>query len=236
MPYVPLEQCGRHGFAWEWLRRSPGYQAAASLPGRDIERSSAAAKFGLHRLEPIDRAVADARPIWREEADRHVLVATAQSANGEDDVLDIGLFGPLATCHIGPAGHEHWLFSDGCRHIRLDIIDGTLGDGPVRLDYHLVGLDHALPRLATLHRLIALARTRHLLPALFPAERRARRWALVLRVHDALTAGASQRDIAERLFDLGPLVRWRVTAPSYRRRVQRLVAAARTAATVDPRH
>src|SRR3546814_13961256 len=55
-----------------------------------------------------------------------------------------------------------------------------------------------------------------------PPERRAERWALMLRVHDAVASGASHRAIAECLFDLGELPRWRVNAPSWRRRVQRL--------------
>src|SRR3546814_4810065 len=59
-----------------------------------------------------------------------------------------------------------------------------------------------------------------------PPERRAERWALMLRVHDAVASGASHRAIAECLFDLGELPRWRVNAPSWRRRVQRLAEAA----------
>jgi hypothetical protein len=53
----------------------------------------------------------------------------------------------------------------------------------------------------------------------------------LLRAHDALAAGASQREIAACLFDeLAAQRRWRVNAPHLRSRVQRLVRAARQAA------
>jgi hypothetical protein len=69
---------------------------------------------------------------------------------------------------------------------------------------------------------------------LFPPERRAPRWAQVLRVHDALAAGANQREISDSLFDTKSVARWRVDAAPWRRRTQRLVEAARRAAVTDP--
>ncbi|RZL90374.1 MAG: DUF2285 domain-containing protein [Variovorax sp.] len=47
-----------------------------------------------------------------------------------------------------------------------------------------------------------------------------------------MAAGASQREMAEHLLGLGELARWRVEAPSWRQRVQRLVSAARAASRV----
>lgn len=190
-----------------------------------------AAHFGLHRFEPPGLGFLDARPIWRANADPFVLIA---DAGGGDDVFDIARFGTLATCHIGQTG-EHWLISDGYRHLRLDIIRGTLREVPVHLNFHVEGLTHLVPAITSLTRLVALDRIGRLVPALFPAERRAQRWALVLRTYDALISGASQRSIAEVLFNLDVRPRWRIEAPSYRRRVQRLVAAARLFAKTDPR-
>jgi hypothetical protein len=136
---------------------------------------------------------------------------------------------------VGSDGTEHWLWSDGLRPVRLDVIAGTLCGGPVQLDFRIPGFGAALTRLATIERLTALVRTGRLVPGMFPAEARTQRWALILRTHDALEAGASQRDIAECLFSLDKLSRWRIEAPSSRLRVQRLVAAARMTASVDPR-
>jgi hypothetical protein len=232
--YAPLRGCGRHAFAWEWLRRSSSYRAAIEAGDDDNIGNQLAARFGLHRFEEADRIAPSARPIWRADADPYVLTVEANCGHG-DDLLDVVSFGPLATCHAGSERREHWLLSDGWRQIRLDVVRGTLRSGPARLEYHIAGLANAAPQVAALTRLIALARTGRFIPALFPVERRAHRWALVLRTHDALMAGTSQREIAERMFDLGTLPRWRIEAPSWRRRVQRLVEAARAAAGTDPR-
>ncbi|WP_407072274.1 DNA -binding domain-containing protein [Sphingomonas koreensis] len=83
-------------------------------------------------------------------------------------------------------------------------------------------------RLLPLRRLAGLFRTGRFLPALFPREHRVERLIDVLRVHDALSAGASQRDIATGLF--GPEripADWRAASDSLRSRVRRLVRDAR---------
>lgn len=201
------------------------------MDGKARSRSCDAAHFGLHRFEAPDLGFLDARPIWQANADPFVLIA---DAGGGDDMFDIARFGTLATCHIDQAG-EHWLISDGYRYLRLDIVGGTLRNRPVHLNFHVDGLTHLVPAITSLTRLVALDRTGRLLPALFPAERRAHRWALVLRTYDALISGASQRSIAQVLFNLDALPRWRIEVPSYRRRVQRLVAAARLYAKTEPR-
>lgn len=230
--YAILATCDRHAFAWEWLRRSPTY-LRAYCKGDDDEVGAAA--FGLCRFEPLRSGVPIARPIWRADADPHVLTATAAPARDGKDVFDFAVLGALSSCVVDAAGAEHWLWSDGIRHIRLDILEGSLADGPVRLDYRIAGFAAALPRNATLRRLIALTRTGRIVPRTVAAEARAQRWSLVLRTHDALMAGASQRTIAEQLFGMDSMPRWRIESPSYRSRVQRLVGAARVAAQMDPR-
>lgn len=230
-PYAPLARCDRHAFAWEWLRRSPAY-ARAQAAGGDGRVGSAA--FGLCRFESPEAGVPVARPVWRADADPGVLTAVAVPAGGAD-AFDFAGLGPLATCAMGAGGIEYWLWSDGVRHIRLDVVEGTLRGGPVWLDYRIAGLVKACPQVATLDRLIALVRTGRIVRKLFAAEARAPRWALVLRTHDALAAGASQRAIAELVLGIDALPRWRIEAPSYRRRVQRLVGSARDAARTDPR-
>jgi len=66
------------------------------------------------------------------------------------------------------------------------------------------------------------------LPALFPAERRVERLIDVLRVADALSAGASQREIAVVLFGIERVSSdWRTVSDSLRSRVRRLVREAR---------
>jgi hypothetical protein len=229
-PYAALKACGRHAFAWEWLRRSPDY--AEAVAGVDRE-SAGASRFGLHRFEPVDLGASDARPVWRADADPFVLTACAVPASG-GDVFDFAALGPLGRCIIGAGGIEHWLWSDGMRNLRVDIVHGSLSHGPVRLDCRIAGFAAAPPQIATLERLLGLVRTRRLVPALFAPERRAARWAVVLRTHDALAAGATQREIAEHLFGMGAMPRWRIAAASAREQVRRLVKAARVAAGVAP--
>lgn len=234
--YSVLERAGRPGFAWEWLRRMHAYRTACLAACGETGGLHDAARFGLHRFEPAERGAPDARPMWRAGADPGVLCAYASPcAGGDADAFDVAALASLATFQRGEAGREHWLFGDGLRQIRLDIVTGTLAAGPVQLEYRLFGLSQALPQLTTLNRLIALVLTGRMSSPLFPLERRAKRWALVLRTWDALAAGTAQREIACELFGLGDLPRWRTTAPSWRRRVQRLAEAARYAAGTDPR-
>lgn len=229
--YLWLHACGRHAFAWEWLRRSPAYRDAVAAGAADTPPQH----FGLHCFEPWERDAEAARPIWTGQADPCVLTATAISSPDDLDAFDHGSIDVLISRVTSLDGREHWLLSDGHRHIRIDITEGTLARGPVRLSLRIDGLHRAAQQVLGLQRLIALSRTGRFPAGLFPAEQRARRWAMILRVHDALCDGASQREIAQELFGLHDLRRWRIEAASYRRRVQRLVEAARISARTDPR-
>lgn len=224
--YDWLGACDRHSFAWEWLRRMPAYQAAWLASDRS---QAVAARFGLLRLAPFDCDARAARPLWCAAADPYVLAAKARPSSGAGgfDVSAMACATVLVTSDA-----EHWLFADGTSQLRLDVVQGTLRRGPVRLTIQL-GLPVEVPLAAVQRRVAALGR-KALAPGLFPAERKAVRWAQVLRVHDALVEAAPQRAIADVLFGIGEVERWRVTAPSWRRRVQRLVDAARRAAAADP--
>ncbi len=122
------------------------------------------------------------------------------------------------------------MLSDGYRRIRIDIEEGSLACGrPVLLRYAMEGTvgQCAEARLLPLRRLAALLRTGRFLPALFPAERRIERLIDVLRVADALSAGASQREIAACLFGQERVSSdWRTVSDSLRSRVRRLVRRA----------
>lgn len=218
--YAPLLRVGRSGFAWEWLRRDPSYRDAAG--GGDP------AQWGLHAFEPADRGALAARPVWRREVYAYVLEAVAADEGGQGERLDLEPLKRFVTLIRSMGGTEHLLLSDGYRGIRLDIASGTLGAGPVRLSYRLAGLRGAQAPLLVLRQLLALWRTGVFSPALHPLERRAARWILLLRTHDALAAGAGQREIAGELLGREAAEqRWRIAAPSLRSRAQRLVREAR---------
>ena len=223
--YQWLRTCGRHAFAWEWLRRRPDYQAAA-----DREENAAPA-FGLRNRPAFEADARAARPIWTAAVDPGLLIGTARACPRGDGNFDLSRVRESRTM-VASAEGEHWLFGTGARPLRLDTRSGCLRGDPVALVVHIARLDS--PAIIALARLIALARDGRWRTSHFPAERRATRWSQVLRVHDALLAGASQRDIADALFGTAGIANWRVNAAPWRRRSQRLVEAARRAAMSEP--
>lgn len=245
--YAPLLNVGRPGFAWEWLRRTEGYRdAAARVLGtkaspqraygsrratRVAEGDEGAEDWGLHLFEAPDRDAIAARPVWCRGVFSHVLEAVALDEGAAEERFDPMRLGRLVTLVRGAHGSEHLLLSDGARSIRLDIVSGTVGQGPVLLRYCLAGLSALQPSLLALRQLLALWSAGRFSRNLHPRERRAARWILLLRTHDALAAGASQRDIAAALLGREAAERrWRVEAPSLRSRAQRLVREARAMA------
>lgn len=148
------------------------------------------------------------------------------------DVFDQGRFGAISTLVTSAEGREHLLISDGRRAIRIDVLAGTIAGGPVALRYRLAGLAFAERPVLTLRRLLALWRAGRFCRSLHAGEVRAKRWVLMLRAHDALTAGADQRKIASVLLSQDAVEpRWRTQSPSVRAQVQRLVRGARRMAS-----
>ena len=240
--YAPLLGADRSLFAWEWLRRTPPYQAAAECAlggvgvgcGRTMAAMGAEA-FGLVAFEAPHIGVPDARPLWRRDVHPYVLEVRAAGSWGTRDDFDLNPLRGIARIHADQSG-EHLLLSDGLRCIRLDGRQGAFTSGPACLDYIIAGLVSAETSLLTLGRFLVLARTGRFSCMLHRREPRARRWIMMLRAWDALAAGAGQRDIAEVLF--GGSVRqprWRSREPSIRSQAQRLVGSARRLAAGEYR-
>lgn len=224
--YAPLLAADRAILAWEWLRRTPAYRAAAARAAGTDDPS--AVRWGLHRFEDPDRAAPLARPFWTKTAFDAVLTAAAAPAGGPP-AFDFALLSPLLAVAPGTPG-ERLLVSDGWRAIRLDLTHGSASAGPVRLELAVAGPPALAAPLAALNGFAALARTGRFSPRLHPPVPRARRHLLVLRTADALVAGAGQRAIAAAL--LAPEVAriaWRQERPELRLQVQRLVRDARSA-------
>lgn len=225
--YAPLLGADRSLFAWEWLRRDPGYRAdAEARAGAATGVEEGALRWGLHAFEVANRTVPDARPVWTAEADPFVLAAEAGPPTGRED-FDLSGMAGWSTLVTAVDGRQHLLISDGFRAIRIDVLTGSLALGPVQIGYRLAGLRSAERPVLTLRRFLALWRSGEFPRSLHPGETRARRWILMLRACDALAVGATQREIAGALLSadaLQPL--WRSQAPSLRSRAQRLVRAA----------
>ncbi len=228
--YAPLLAADRSILAWEWLRRDPAYREAAGggAARRSGVASSQPADWGLHVFEPPDRAAPAARPLWVADVYPPVLAAAAEPPLLAADAFDISRLGSLVSIVDDGTGREHLLISDGLRAIRIDIVAGSVREGPVQLRFLIAGQESAERPLLTLRRLLVLCRSGWFSPALHPPDTRAGRFVLMLRAHDALADGATQREIASLLLSrTAGEARWRSRAPSLRSQVQRLVRAAR---------
>lgn len=147
-------------------------------------------------------------------------------ARGED-LFDLHRFAPLCTIAIAADGREHLAISDGWRRIRLDVVAGTVRQGPVLFSYRLTGQSGLGPKILALRRLSVLCRTGAFSRSLFPIDRRMARWIVALRVWDALQDGASQRDIAIALFGAARVdTEWRGPSDFLKSRVRRLIHTA----------
>ncbi len=179
------------------------------------------------------RAAPDARIIWCAELDPGTLnVAVVPSDRSDPDHVDPALLAPWLAFVTDNAGRERAVLSDGWHHLRLDVEAGSLSNGgPVVLHYRLHGIASAMPKLLLLRQLIDLCRNRRFAAHLFPADPRIDRWLLTLRVHDALSAGASHREIAIALYGAERVGSgWQGGAESLRLRVRRLASDARALA------
>jgi hypothetical protein len=177
--------------------------------------------------------VPEARLIWQADYDPGTLLVAAFPADRDDpDAIDPAALAPWLAMTADADGVVHAVLSDGMRRIRLDIVTGPLEPGrPVVMHYRLHGLRSARPKILPLRRLLDLCRYRRFTESLFPPDRRLARWAAELRVHDAVTAGASHRAIASVLYDTDIAARaWHADAEYLRARVRRLVREARTMA------
>lgn len=209
----------------------PGIRLPVARPGLRTER--AARSFGGFTFaEDPRRAATEARVIWDAAFDPGTVAVRAIPTNGAPvDGFDPRRFKKMLTLAIDPSGREHAVLSDGFRHVRIDVTEGTLTSAePVLLQYALIGVvDGATEaRLMPLRRLAALCRTGRFPLALFPRDSRLDRHIEVLRVHDALAAGASQRDIALHFFGSERIpADWRTASDSLRSRVRRLMRDAK---------
>jgi hypothetical protein len=212
---------------------SPGMLGPAASPAGPelcLARTPLILRNGAFTFaERPDLEAPDARIIWRSEFDPATLkVRAVPSTAGHPDAVDFASLAPWLTLVADRTG-EHAVLSDGWRHIRLDVEEGRLAaGGPVILEYRLRGVASAEPMILPLRRLIDLCRRRQFSVSLYPPDPRVDRWLLALRVHDALTSGSSQREIASVLFgETGRGARAQGRSDSLRSRVRRLVTDAR---------
>ena len=205
----------------------------AGLPRLLLIRTATPYTGGFFFAEHPELEAPKACIIWHSDMDPGVLRAIAVPAGTRDpERIDPDQLARWLTVAVGADGIEHAVLSDGWHHIRLDVEAGSLAGGaPVVLHYRLHGLRSAETRILPLRRFLHLCRYRRFAVSLFPADKRVPRGVALLQVHDALDAGASQREIAQVLFgDQRVEADWRQSSDSLRSLVRRLVKDARAMA------
>lgn len=206
--YRYLDDAGAADLAWEWLRRDPDYRkraAQSASPANhtailDPAPTQCAARWGCLNMPDANRGWTDAPLLWSAEVDRSVLRVLALPASSRlGTPFDLAACGTRAFV-VNGRECQHVLLRGCAGSIRLDVLSGSLLDGPVSLVLCLAGMEADGPAMVVLRRFLHLRRTGRI-PALSTrACQRLQRQVLALRVHDALAAGASIRDVGVMLF------------------------------------
>ena len=154
-----------------------------------------------------------------------MLIGAEQSLSQQQAISALDLSELPAVAAIEESG-EHLLLSDGLRSLQLEVVQGTLLRGPVDLTF-CIEEAHTRAQIEALQSLLALRRRGQLSGCRAASVASQSRWIRQLRVHDALAAGASQRQIGIELFGSEETRRhWKEGSGAVRSSVQRLVRAA----------
>ncbi|WP_070157819.1 DUF2285 domain-containing protein [Sphingobium phenoxybenzoativorans] len=241
MPGRPLS---RAAIMWEWQRRDPAYIAFAT--GRPAPRATFcdgvihlaipvdddAAPWGCVFAEAPENSAETARLFWTHARDPAVIRATAIRARSRGaDSFDIAQLREHVVHTTDSDGHEQLLVGSTASCLRLDIVDGSLLDGPVNLTCHISDFDAAAPGLRAIRRLHQLQKTLCLpqRPSINP-----QLWCREierLQAFDALQSGATQREIGALIFGRAAVdYGWNSHTDRVRSAVKRLLRDARTLA------
>lgn len=207
--YRYLDHAGPAGLAWEWLRRDLAYQAIAATSAVAVGNvtvlepapADCMARWGCLVTPYASLGWTEAPVLWSAAVDASVLQVMALPVEDQQtEPFDL-VRSPVGATVVRGEHREHVLLGSGAGAFRLDVAGGSLLDGPVALMHDLAGLVDVEPALVALRRFLEFRRTGQL-PADPPASQRLRRQVLALRVHDALSMGASIRDVGVMLFGL----------------------------------
>ncbi|BBD01466.1 DUF2285 domain-containing protein [Sphingobium sp. YG1] len=240
--YDYLASVGAPGLAWEWLRRDPAYRLMSEgkrsrtsdgLTIIEAASPAAAAKWGCLHMEDPHLQASDAMILWSAQVDPSVVRVNAVLPQPSDVVsFDLRRWASLACLVKQVGGAENLLLCDGLNSIRLDIMSGSLLDGSVAFRFDIHSADPVDSMIDTLRRFLHFQRTGAIPARSLPGVRRHQRAALALRVHDALSQGASIRDVGNMLFGFDRVdAEWEASGESLKSASRRLIALARSMAS-----
>lgn len=235
--YRYLDNAAPAEIAWEWLRRDPDYRALAphfdDLQHGDLRIAHAAsaavrARLGCLNTPSPGKRWPESPVLWSSSIDPTVLTVMAVPADAADDrAFDLRHWRTMATLVASPSG-EHLLLWDARSSVRLDVISGSLSDGPVMLFHQLSRIEQLEPKLAALRRFHHLCRTGQFPAVTGSPTQQSRRQILALRTHDAIARGASIRDIGIMLHgDERVGAEWPGSGDALKSQARRLIALAR---------
>ena len=200
----------------------------------DAASPVAVTNWGCLHIEDPHLHAPDATILWSAQIDPSVLrvEAVPPRSSGRAPSFDLRRWVSLACLVKQAVGSESLLLRDGLNSIRLDIMSGSLLDGPVALRFDIHGTDPVDSKVDTLRRFLHFQRTGMIPAPSLPRVRRHQRVSLALRVHDALSQGASIRDVGIMLFGFGRVdVEWEASGESLKSASRRLIALARSMAS-----
>lgn len=177
--------------------------------------------------DPTERYL-DSGIFWAASADPSVIRVRAEHGHTDsDDYVDIRRLHADTTVLRLANGTEYVRLASGSNSISLEVTQGTVLNGPVRLISLIENFRTVPAQIQTLERLHTLWRLRKFRKKDFRPDRRNRRWLLALRALDLDEAQYSHREISNMILnDDDPLV-WRREKNSLRARVRRLIALGR---------
>jgi hypothetical protein len=193
-------------------------------------RSSGGYIFAEHP----DREAPEARILWHADYDPGTLSVVATPIDVSDpEAICMARLAPWLDIVSGDDGRQHAVVTDGWHRIRLDVEQGSLTEhSAVLLEFRLKGLTTTQARLAPIQRLVTLCRRGCFARSLFSNDPKMERWLTMLRVHDGLLEGATQRQIGESLYpEDRVMVGWNERNDFIRSRIRRLIRDARQMAS-----
>lgn len=223
--------------AWEWLRRDVAYRKLVPSASTDgpfgcqlfpLASDEVKWHWGSLNVASADRAAEATQLLWSAEVDRSVLSVAALPARTPVEVaFDLARWGSRVTIVQG-AYCEHVLVRTRHGQFRFDVCDGTILQEPVRLFAEVAIGDTAAMSAARFDRFRnALLDDRA--GGFAPRRDRAHhRQIAALRTFDALTEGASIRDVAITLFgETRVQAEWLDPSEALKSASRRLIALAR---------
>jgi hypothetical protein len=241
--YRYLDGAAPADLAWEWLRRNPDYRrvppesvvTAGDVTILDPAPAHCTARWGCLNMPDARQPWLEAPLLWSAEVDPSILNVLALPASDR-----VGPTFNLDTCSsmamvVNGGGCQHVLLRAGAEAVRLDVLSGSLVDGPVSLVLSLAGMEENEAAVLALRRFLHLRRTGRFPAPSSPPRQRLQRQVQALRVHDALVAGASIRDVGIMLFGF-ERVRDEWVGEALKSQCRRLIALARETAAGGYRH